>query len=743
MANIIESIKKAKKRGASDEDILKKIIEDNPQKADQLKEAKKRGASASDILEKIIKDNRPSKKEKEKKKQKGGGKKKKKDKDKKQKKKSQKTDKKDKTAKKKEEVNLKERFSGLVGAVKSSQFVGELLSVTRSLLVGVDISDHSIEVLLLNNKGNVTSYGRTILDKGIVENGEIINQKELSESLKETLRNTKPQPLDVPEHAREKAVKLKTKDHQAIISLPDSRTYAQVFKFEDRGNLYQKIQEEVKNSIPFDSEELYWDFVELPAEEGVKILCVAAQRDIVDMYIYFFKSTNIDPVAFEVEGASIGRAILPVKTINKEKKKKKREVMADGKSRMVIDMGAKTSILSIFNKEADLAVSVSLPYAGHYFTKKVSEFLDVSKEKAEKIKQKDGFKEDADIFSEIKKHGEKIVKEIERASKYYTREFDEEIKEIVLAGGTALLPDIDKFLDERVEPKVKKGNPLKKISNEDLLSDKKPILYSNVIGLGLRSLVDDPVNFGINLLPDEVKSQAEKSQKSKYKSVLVVSLFITIAGLVLLGLSIYYLIYLPVPAPIQPLQDRVLTEMQQEGIQEEEVEVEDRAIILEEIDGADVYDGPGEEQEVLGVVEPGESYRATGQSAGWVRIEFEDTEGWIDSQYLSSIETVEVEDEEDDYDEDEEEQEIVDLIEISEAVGPDGLNLRAEPTTDSEIVTSIPAGEVFEILDEREDWIMIEQDGQSGWASIHFVEEIEGEVGPEEEIEDTIERLME
>lgn len=739
MANIKDTIKKARKRGIEDGQILEKIIETNPEKADPFKKAKERGANSSRILNEIVKQNTSKEK-------------------------AEKESKEEEKPKEKQEdkLSISDRFSRFTSSIKTNQFLGEFFSITRNLLVGVDISDHSIEVLLLDQQGTVTSYGRTTLEEGIVQNGEIMDQKKLSETLKETLRNTKPQPLNVPEHTRKnKKIKFKRKENKAIVSLPDSKTYIQVFKFKNKQNLYNKISERVKKTIPFDSDGLYWDFIELTGDDSVKVLCVAAQRDIVDMYIYFFKSTNIDPVAFEIEGASIGRALLPMKKIKEGKKKKKeREVMADSQSRMIIDMGARTSILSIFNKEADLTVSVSLPYAGHYFTKKVAEKKDISKEKAEDLKQENGFKEGGKTFEVLKPHGEKIVKEIKRAKDYFNKEFGGNIKEIFLAGGTALLPDIDKFLDERVEPRVKLGDPLKKIDDQNLLKQKKPILYSNVIGLGLRSLLEEPIEAGINLLPEEVKSQAQKSQKENKRSILIAALFITIAGVILLGLSIYYLIYLPVPAPIQPLKDRVLLETQMNGSQ---IDTRDVAIINSQLETpASVYSGPGTDSEVVGEVEPASRHTATGQTGGWVRIQVGDEEGWINSENLEGIETVNTETGEpinrgeatkkteggestgkETTKGEAQQTETVDLVEVNPAVGAQGLNVREKPTTTATAITTIQPGEVYEVLATEGDWIQIQMENNTGWAYGSFLREFQGKVGPEEEIEDTIQRLTE
>lgn len=734
MVNIVKTIQKARERGASDKQILAKIIEANPQKASVFKEALKRGADATQILGKIIQDSKTPREDVRAE-----------DtlhKDSKQKKKSADKD----IQKKKNQISW---FSRMISAIKQSKFIGELLSATRYLLVSVDISDHSIEVLLLDKKGTITSYGRSILDEGIIQNGEILNQKVLSETLKETLQNAKPQPLHVPEHTRKKKpIVLQKKDHKAIVSLPDSKTYVQIFTFKDRQNLYKQILEEVKNTIPFDHEELYWDYIELSDEEDeeVKILCVAALRDIVDTYIYFFKSTNIEPVAFDIEGMSIGRALLPIKNFTKEAKTK----LTDKKERMILDMGARTTVLSIFNKKGFLAVSVSLPYAGYYFTKKVAQEMEISKEKAEAIKQKEGFDPKGKTFSILEEHGEKIIKEIESARKYYRAKFDSDVKEIILAGGTALLPNIVDFFDERIKDvKVKIGNPLAKIDHKNLLTEKESILYSNVIGLGLRSLVKDPIGTGINLLPEEVKSQVKKRQKESFRSVLLVSLFIMIAGLILLGLSIYYLIYLPVPAPIQPLKNRILLQFDQE----KQVKTADVAIVKSDIAECLVYEGPGQESEIIGQAEPGARYKATGQRSGWVRVQLDEgKEGWIYSDDLSKIETVEITPEEDDREEietieteDDEDVEAKDkefiLVEILN-VGPTGLNYREAPNLNAPVIDALQAGDIYEFLEEKDEWVKIKTDNAEGWVSANFVRVFEETVSIEEEIESTIDRLM-
>jgi type IV pilus assembly protein PilM len=631
--NLVKIIEDSRRKKLSDKEALDKVIEILPEKKNSLAEALKRGATPTQILDKIILDNevlfkkkREIKKEKENKKE------------------VESESRKEKTSDRPLNVEKKRGFElkKLLAFIKRSKFFNDFFSVTRNFLIGVDISDHSIEIMLLNTDGLVTSYGRFILEDGIIYNGEILNQKKLSESLKEALRKTKPLPLEIPEHARKKKIQLKKKNHKAIIALPESKTYVQLFEFSEKGNVYDKIEEEIKNTIPIPYDELYWDFKEIHSKKRdvLKILCVAAQRDIVDDYIYFFKSANVDPVVFDVEGASLGRAILPIKKIKeKEKKRKFKDVMADGKSRMIVDLGAKTTTISIFNEEAVLALSVPIPYAGNYFTKKIADKFNISEDDAEVIKKEDGFDKEGRVYENIlKKEGERIVEEIKSAQDFYKRKFEEDIKEILLAGGTSLLPGIVEFLNERIEDiEVKVGDPLKRVTDLGMLKNKEAVLYSNVTGLASRALMSDPIRDGYNLLPEEIKNQERRLQVEKHRSVFLVAIFIAVAGIMFLGLAAYYLIYLPVPAPIQPLKQRVLLHIDERS----GIEMIDVAVVKDELDEpAYVRKGPGKTQEVIGEAVPGESYRATTQLAGWVRIVFEDTEGWIHGEDLQKIESI-------------------------------------------------------------------------------------------------------
>src|SRR3989344_3849276 len=83
---------------------------------------------------------------------------------------------------------------------------------------GLDIADHTIEVVEVEKRGNdieVVSSGRIKLSPGVVERGMIKNKEKLAWTLREVLKNAKPRPIE-PENI--------------IFGLPESLLYTHVIE---------------------------------------------------------------------------------------------------------------------------------------------------------------------------------------------------------------------------------------------------------------------------------------------------------------------------------------------------------------------------------------------------------------------------------------------------------------------------------------------------------------------------------
>ncbi len=594
--SIEETIKKARERGAGDDLILKKIIESNPEKKALLEQAQKRGANPTQIINEIIKQSKETKKEKP-----------------------------------------NEGWKLQLAKIRQSQVVSDLLDVTKQPVVGIDVSDHSIEVMQLNRQGKIVSYGRSILPEGIVEDGDIKNQKELISILNKTLKETKPFPLIAEE----------IKELKAIISLPESKTYIYHFQIDAKENFYNALTKKIETTIPLPLKKISWDFLKITNQEKegeIDVICVAVDKDIVDNYIYFLRAANITPVALDVESFATGRGLLrkvydPIAEENKNKKsvfKKKKETVKKDEieDTMILDIGAKSTIISVYDSAGAICFAVSVPVAGFNFTQKIADSLNIAKDKAEEIKVRDGFKSQTQFYSVIEKEAVRIVNEAKEAESFYKKEFKKDIKRIILAGGSALLPEIDLFFQKFFGNKVEIGNPLTKIKDTSDLDDTKGVIYSNVIGLALRGGVEDPVRDGINLLPSEVKAKEIKTQQGKQKSVLMASLIVALSGIFLLSLSILYLVLLPVPAPMVPLKHRVMTQFYLEK-DKEELLVKIREEFIES--GINIYALPGERSEVLYVATVEDEIELLQKIDIWYKLKVAGFEGWASEEHIKVV----------------------------------------------------------------------------------------------------------
>jgi Tfp pilus assembly PilM family ATPase len=141
----------------------------------------------------------------------------------------------------------------------------------QKISLGIDISDHSIEAISLGgaiNRSNLLALGRKKIPEGIVEDGQILNKKDLGKFLKEL--------IDKPKFG-----KITTKNF--IFSLPESKSFIRVFKLPQElkeKEILEYLKSQTKENFPYPPEELYFDY-QLPGADEKDVLLAAASRKIV------------------------------------------------------------------------------------------------------------------------------------------------------------------------------------------------------------------------------------------------------------------------------------------------------------------------------------------------------------------------------------------------------------------------------------------------------------------------------
>lgn len=347
---------------------------------------------------------------------------------------------------------------------------------------GLDISDHSTEIIFLGGsikKPKLLAMGREILKPGIVENGKILQNEKLKNSLKNLIEN--------PQFGQ-----IKTK--KFIFSLPESKSFTRVLeapKVLKRETIEREIELQVAQNFPFTLKDLYFDF----KINNKEVLLAAVQKDIINDYLEIFKELKIKPVASEPESLSLARSLIK----NQEK------------IVLIADIGAGSTNLNIFD-EKKLRLSVTINTAGDKFTRVLAEKLKLSDPKAESTKKEIGLnpnKGEGEAFLILQKEIQEITSEIKKIDEYFQEKEDRSFEKVILAGGSSALPYLTEYLTENLEIPVVIGDPWDEI-NIDILKTKEyfkesfkinPILYATAIGSAIRGLTKDPEKSEINLLP--------------------------------------------------------------------------------------------------------------------------------------------------------------------------------------------------------------------------------------------------
>lgn len=348
---------------------------------------------------------------------------------------------------------------------------------------GLDISEISLKIIKLKKKKEhfeLASFGEAEIKPGIIEGGEIKNQKALAKIIKKAL-------------ARVKGEKLKTK--YVIASLPEEKAFLQVVQMPiiSEQELKSAVIYEAERHIPLPIEQVYLDSQIVPPIvnrlDHLDVLVVAIPKKTVDLYTSSLKEAGLIPQVLEVESQSIARVLVK-----------------DGVSPtpiILIDLGATRTSFIIFSGHS-LRFTTSIPVSSQKFTEAISRTLKVDFKKAEQLKFKYGIKNDikrrrSKIFEALIPILTDLIEQIKKCITFYQTHATHEhlppdgkgIEKIFLCGGGANLKGLPDFLSSELKLPVELGNPWINILPKPLkeippLSYKESLKYTTALGLALR-----------------------------------------------------------------------------------------------------------------------------------------------------------------------------------------------------------------------------------------------------------------
>ena len=358
-------------------------------------------------------------------------------------------------------LDLKEIFSG------------------KKRLVGLDIGSSSIKLaeVISNSKGHyLNRFCEVPLPKGVIIDGILADASIMSLKIKEIFKLAR---------CGRKGIVTSLAGNSVIIK---KVTLEKMNETE----LRDLIRDEAGKYLPFENmDDVNYDFQILGENNynpnQMDIVIVAAKKEIVNSYLD----------AVTVSGQNVD--ILDVAPFVLETLYGINYEFDNEEIVVLINIGANTTGINVV-KGGVSVFTRDFALAGNSITEAIQEKNKVTFEEAEKLKVgglPEGSEGDnLDLKNNILQFAQPICMEIERSIDYFRSTFGgEDIKQILLAGGSARIPNLAKHLSEMLNVKTEVMDPFLKINynkrNIDIknLENIKPVAAA-AIGLGLRKIGD-------------------------------------------------------------------------------------------------------------------------------------------------------------------------------------------------------------------------------------------------------------
>ncbi|MEX0870094.1 MAG: type IV pilus assembly protein PilM [Candidatus Spechtbacterales bacterium] len=358
---------------------------------------------------------------------------------------------------------------------------------------GLDISDSSLKFVQLKPKGKHYSLafcGEAELPKGIVEGGHIIKPEELSKLLRNILSPYVKKGLS----------------EYAMLSLPDEEVFLKTMYLPEvgEGELRNVVQVEAERNMPIQVEKTYLDYYPLKAgkykkgqgliprnsektkKKNTNFLVAAANKEAVDMYSEIVTEAGLTPAIIEPEVCAIGRSVI------KDEYSENPIIIAE--------IGAnRTRLITFLHNSVILTASAN--FSADEATAPIAKAMGITEQKARELKWDNKLLKNAEYGEKINEALASLFYHLGESINNYLGFLNEsykgkdinvsKVEKIIISGGGAKIPGIDKQLSMILHIPVETANPWVNVLPYPLketpeLSRDESVRYTTAIGLASR-----------------------------------------------------------------------------------------------------------------------------------------------------------------------------------------------------------------------------------------------------------------
>lgn len=341
--------------------------------------------------------------------------------------------------------------------------------------IGLDIGSSYLKVVQLKEKKGAYSlelFDMLPLPPELIVEGSIIDSLRLVEALKELIKKarikTKNAAIGIAGHA---SVIIRR------ISVPEMT----------EEELSESIKFEAEQYVPFDVEDVNIDFQILgPKEEAgqMDVMLVAVKKDIVNEYVSVVKEAGLNPIVVDVNAFAVSNMYEVNYGISPD-----RNIALVNVGASTINLNVLKGGSSVFTR--DSAIGTDL------LTEALQKEFNISYENAERLKKGEPVEgvSPETVAPVMATASEDILDEIIRSVEYFkSATFHEDVHEIVLSGGGAMIKNFPMLLAEKAGSEVIVAEPFKNIAipkkfDVTYIEETAP-MAAVAMGLALRKMED-------------------------------------------------------------------------------------------------------------------------------------------------------------------------------------------------------------------------------------------------------------
>ena len=351
----------------------------------------------------------------------------------------------------------------------------DLFKTKSPALIGIDIASTSLKLVELSEAGKgayrLERYAIEPLPRDVVTDGNIANLDQVADALKRAWK------------------RLGSRNRHVALALPAAMVITKkiiVPSGQKEEDLELTVEAEANQYIPFALDEVNLDFRvlgEAPNNpDEVELLIAASRKEKVEDRVAIAEAAGLRPRVMDVESYATQEAFRLITP----------SLPANGRDQNIalVDLGAHVTHFYVLRNHQFL-FSRDQAFGGNQLTLDIQRAFNLSPEEAESAKKNQGLPEnyDSDVLQPFM---ETLTLEITRALQFFfTSTAYNQVDQIVLTGGCALLPGLDELVAKRAGVATVVGNPFASMQVADRIRPRQlaqdaPLL-TIATGLALRS----------------------------------------------------------------------------------------------------------------------------------------------------------------------------------------------------------------------------------------------------------------